>query len=58
MGQRWVSAIAFSRGNTGFHFRVGGGAILGKGLPMGLDFSASSKRGLLPWFYVGGGVAF
>lgn len=42
--------------HTGFHFRVGGGALFGKGLPMGLDLSA--KRGLLPWIYVGAGVSF
>lgn len=42
--------------NTGFHFRVGGGALFGKGLPMGLDLGA--KRGLLPWIYVGAGASF
>lgn len=41
---------------TGFHFRVGGGALFGKGIPMGLDLSA--KRGLLPWIYVGAGASF
>ena len=44
--------------NTGFHFRIGGGALFGKGLPMGLDFSSGSKRGLLPWIYIGAGASF
>lgn len=42
--------------DTGFHFRIGGGALFGKGIPMGLDLSA--KRGLLPWIYVGAGASF